>query len=62
VHGKELHEMCSSANIVRTTMSKRTRVAGYAARMSGKIHTRLWLKDLKERDRYEDTNEMKGYC
>jgi len=38
---EELHEMYSTASIIRTTTSRRMRVAGYVARMGGKISIRF---------------------
>jgi len=49
LYGEELHEMYSSTSIIRTTTSRRMRVAGHVARMGGKLSMRHWLKDWKER-------------
>jgi hypothetical protein len=41
LHGKELHEIYSSASIIRTTTSRRIKVAGYVTRKGGKISIRF---------------------
>jgi hypothetical protein len=48
LQGEELHEMYSSASIIRTTTSRMMRVTGYVACVGGMLSVRTWLKDLKE--------------
>jgi hypothetical protein len=48
--------MYSSPNIIRVIKSRRMRCAGHVVRTGrGKLHTRLWWGNLRNRDHSEDT-------
>jgi hypothetical protein len=50
-HVEELHNLYTSPNIIGMIKSRRVRWAGYVASMGRReLHTKLWLKYLKERD------------
>jgi hypothetical protein len=49
LHNGELHNLCSSQNIIRIK-SRRMRWAGHVARMGGRgMHVSYWLESQKER-------------
>jgi hypothetical protein len=55
LHSEELHNLCSSADIIRQVKSRRMRWAGHVERMEEerKVYKVLW-KSPKERDHFED--------
>jgi hypothetical protein len=54
LHNEDLHNLCSSPNIIRIIKSSRMRWAGHVARMGeNRKHIGYWLESQKERDHYE---------
>jgi hypothetical protein len=55
LRNEELNDLYSSPNIVRMIKPRRMRWAGHVARMGrGEVHTEWWLRNLRERDHWED--------
>jgi hypothetical protein len=55
LHGEELHDLYSSANIIRVIESRRMRMAEHVARMGdSRITSRFWWHDLREIDQLEN--------
>jgi hypothetical protein len=51
LHNEELHNLYSSANIIRMIKSRRLRLAGYIARMEAKRkRVGFWWESQKERN------------
>jgi hypothetical protein len=50
LHNEELHNLCSSPNIIRMTKSRRMRWAGHVPRMGRQgMYIGYWWKSQKER-------------
>jgi hypothetical protein len=55
LHNDELHDLCSSLNIVRVIKPRRMRWEGHVFRMGrGELFTGFWLGSPKVRDHWED--------
>jgi hypothetical protein len=55
LHNDELHNLCTSPNIVRVIKSRRMRWAGHVARMGrGEVFTGFRLGGRKGRDKWAD--------
>jgi hypothetical protein len=51
LHKEKFNYLYSSPNIIRVIKSRRMRWAGHVARMGeGRVHTRFWWGDLREKD------------
>jgi hypothetical protein len=49
MHNEELHNLCSSSDIIKQIKSRRMRWAGHVARMGDETCTRFWWESPKER-------------
>jgi hypothetical protein len=51
LHNEELHNLCSSSNIIRIMKSRRIGLVGNVARMrTNRMHIEFWWGSQKERD------------
>jgi hypothetical protein len=57
LHSEKLKDLYSSPIIIQVIKSRRMRWAGHVARMGGRgeVHTGFWRRNLRERNRLEDT-------